>query len=94
MALGPNSTQPVDTNKQRSLEIIERKIDEIIRTTEGDTVTISLNRLPFWWYCYEDDIINIYKNSGWKYIYVNMNKNNLILTQNKLLVPDYFKTLK
>ena len=76
MAFGPEQTLPIGTKKRKILAEIEKKIDDIIGSTEGNAVTIHSS---VWNYSLEyiEDIISLYKRAGWKHVYYDGSKTKI-----------------
>lgn len=90
MAFGPDKTIPLTTVRERILCAAEKYIDKTIALTEGDTVSISMVGFPLRLQdvlMYAGEIVNMYKNAGWKYVWWEINecdpwKNKLLLSNN------------
>lgn len=98
MAARPSETLPVGTGKKRQLQYYEEKIDAKIRCSEGETVAVDIWHLGNSFFAYANEIISLYKDAGWKYVYLDEvsfdNGTKLVLTNNWLVVDKWFYKLE
>lgn len=91
MPCGPDKTLPVGTNKERDIYWLMFSIDIVIKESEGPTVVIPANKFYGSHYNYYQEVINIYINAGWRFVYWKYASayayDNLVLSND----PEHFK---
>ena len=71
MPFGPQKLLPVGTYRENRLRRLCEKIDNKIISSEGPSVVVKVWDVNFYYKDLKEDIVSIYREAGWHYVYWN-----------------------